>query len=95
MFLCVREQPDQSLAALLKSLREERAITQEQLAFDAGITVSALSRIERGLNSPGFSTVMRISRALDVRLTELAAAIEGARPRLPARDPSSGRRSPS
>lgn len=95
MFLCMREQPDQSLAALLKSLREERAITQEQLAFDAGITVSALSRIERGLNSPGFSTVMRIARALDVRLTELAAAIEGARPRRPAIDPSSGRRSPS
>lgn len=95
MFLCVREQPDQSLAVLLKSLREERAVTQEQLAFDAGITVSALSRIERGLNSPGFSTVTRIAGALDVRLTELAAAIEEPDIRRPARGPSSGRRSPS
>jgi transcriptional regulator with XRE-family HTH domain len=77
MFLSVREQPDQDLAELLKRLREERDVTQEQLAFDAGITASALSRIERGLNSPGWTTVKRILAALDVTLKELAFALEG------------------
>jgi transcriptional regulator with XRE-family HTH domain len=77
MFLCMPEQADQALAALLKRLREERNITQEQLAFDAGITASALSRIERGLNSPGWMTVTHIVAALDVTLIELVTHLEG------------------
>lgn len=74
------EQPDPDLAELLKRLREERAITQEQLAFDAGITVSALSRIERGLNSPGWTTVQRLANALDISMSELVADLEQAAP---------------
>ena len=70
------EQADPALAALLKRLREERDITQEQLAFDAGITTSALSRIERGLNSPGWLTVKRIAEALELSLGELIAELE-------------------
>jgi transcriptional regulator with XRE-family HTH domain len=76
MFLHMPEQPDQDLAALLKRIREEKKVTQEQLAFDAGITASALSRIERGLNSPGWMTVKRIVEALDVTLIELATRLE-------------------
>lgn len=76
----MREQPDPDLAELLKRLREERSITQEQLAFDAGITVSALSRIERGLNSPGWTTVQRLASALDIRMGELVADLEQAAP---------------
>jgi transcriptional regulator with XRE-family HTH domain len=64
---------------LLKKLREERKVTQEQLAFEAGITASALSRIERGLNNPGWVTVTKIATALGVSLVELARAIEDAR----------------
>lgn len=66
------------LAGLLKRLREDRGITQEQLAFDAGITASALSRIERGLNSPGWMTVRRLAQALDVTLVRLAGEVEDA-----------------
>ena len=75
----MRDQPDPALATLLKQLREEREVTQEQLAFDAGITASALSRIERGLNSPGWMTLKRIVDALDVSLIELANALERTR----------------
>jgi transcriptional regulator with XRE-family HTH domain len=66
------------LATLLKRLREDSGITQEQLAFDAGITASALSRIERGLNSPGWMTVRRLAEALDVTLVRLAREVEDA-----------------
>ena len=74
----MHEPADPVLAAHLKRLREERGVTQEQLAFDAGITASALSRIERGLNSPGWTTVKRIAEALDVSLSRLAAEVEAA-----------------
>lgn len=76
----MREEPDPEFAVLLKELREQRRITQEQLAFDAGITASALSRIERGLTSPGWPTVRRIARALGLTIVELARAVEGFAP---------------
>jgi XRE family transcriptional regulator, regulator of sulfur utilization len=73
----VDEQPDPSLAVLLKRLREERNISQEQLASDAGITSSALSRIERGLNNPRWTTIKRIAKALEISLVELTRYFEG------------------
>lgn len=75
----MHERPDPLLAALLKRLREEREVTQEQLAFDADITVSSLSRIERGLNSPGWTTLRKIVGALGVSLSELVASLERGR----------------
>jgi transcriptional regulator with XRE-family HTH domain len=72
----VHEPPDAVLAELIKQLREDREITQEQLAFDAGITASALSRIERGINNPGWTTVRRLAEALEVSLVQLAKQIE-------------------
>ncbi|HEX4482753.1 MAG TPA: helix-turn-helix transcriptional regulator [Solirubrobacteraceae bacterium] len=74
----MHEQPDVALAELIKQLREDREITQEQLAFEAGITASALSRIERAINNPGWLTVRRIVEALDVTLVQLAQQIEDA-----------------
>ncbi len=74
----MHDKPDFVLAELLKQLREDREITQEQLAFDAGLTASALSRIERGINSPGWMTVRRLAEALDVSLADIAADVENA-----------------
>lgn len=72
----MHDQPDLALSELLKQLREDREITQEELAFEAGITASALSRIERGINNPGWTTVRRLADALDVTLVQLAKGIE-------------------
>ena len=74
----MHDELDLALAAHLKQLREDREITQEELAFDAGLTASALSRIERGLNSPGWMTVRRIAEALEVSVADIAAEVEAA-----------------
>jgi transcriptional regulator with XRE-family HTH domain len=74
----VHEQPDPVLAAVLKRLREDRDVTQEELAFGAGITVSSLSRIERGLTSPGWITVGKIVHALGISMAELVQELERA-----------------
>lgn len=76
----MHEPPDPILAQVLKALREEREISQEELAFEAGITASALSRIERGLNSPGWTTVKRIAEALEVSLVQVAEDVEDSTP---------------
>lgn len=58
-------------AKQLKKIRKAKKVSQEQLAFKAGITLSQVARIETARINPTLSTVFRISRALDVHLREL------------------------
>lgn len=66
---------DQKLARALRSLREQRGITQEDLAHAADVTTTALSRIEGGKANPTWTTLARILNALNASLTELEAAL--------------------
>jgi predicted signal transduction protein with EAL and GGDEF domain len=70
---------DQALARTLRRLRRETGSTQEDIAYEAGITVGALARIERGQANPRWTTVGRIIGALGVGLSELAVEVEEAR----------------
>ncbi len=55
----------------VKRLRDERALTQEELANKAGLTVAALSRIERNNAEPRPTTRRKLAEALDVDPSEL------------------------
>jgi transcriptional regulator with XRE-family HTH domain len=72
-------QPDPALAATVRRLRVERGDTQEDMAHEAGLTVAAFARIERGHANPTWTTVRRIATALEVSLATLAEAIERAK----------------
>jgi transcriptional regulator with XRE-family HTH domain len=52
----------------LKSLREARGWSQQQLADAAGVSQVGLSKWERGLREPLWSAVIRLAAALDVNL---------------------------
>jgi transcriptional regulator with XRE-family HTH domain len=68
--------PDPALAAVLRRLRKDRGITQEALAFHAGITTGSVSRIELAQAAPAWATVRSIARALNVGMGELGSAVE-------------------
>jgi transcriptional regulator with XRE-family HTH domain len=55
----------------LRRLRDARALTQEELADKAGITVAALSRIERNSAEPRPTTRRKLADALGVQPEEL------------------------
>lgn len=55
----------------LRSLRQLRDITQEGLAEEAGLSVEYVSRIERGLASPSFNTIVALSEALSLKPKQL------------------------
>lgn len=57
--------------ANIRLLREERAISQTRLAFEAGITQSELSNIERLVANPSLEVVTKIAMALDVPFVRL------------------------
>lgn len=48
-------------------------MSQEDLAHDAGITISTLSVLERGRSNPTWATVRGIATALGVSTGQLAA----------------------
>ncbi len=69
-------EPDRALAATLKRLREQKKLTQEHVAYNAGIAVASLAKIELAQTAPSWDSVRRIARALDVSLVDLAVAVE-------------------
>ena len=60
-----------AFAMQLKKVRKDVGITQSQLAFEAGISLSQIARIETARINPTLSTVFSIARALNVPLATL------------------------
>jgi len=64
--------PAAKLAARrIRELRDEQKLTQERLAYLAGLNKGQLSKIERALIEPGIGTLEKIANALGVILAEL------------------------
>lgn len=66
------EQPQPALGKAIRQLRRERRVSQEALAYEAGVTSGTLSMIERGRSNPTWGTVKGIAAALGVDIAELA-----------------------
>jgi transcriptional regulator with XRE-family HTH domain len=68
-------QKDQSLldrfGGMVKSLREERGFTQEQLAERSGMTEKHLGEIERGVTEASITAIAGLARGLQVAVSDL------------------------
>lgn len=67
----VREQFGQ----IVRRLRKERALTQEELAFKAGMSVPYLSDLERGMWNPSLAMIVDLATALMVHPSDLLAEL--------------------
>lgn len=68
----------------LRKARDTAALSQEQLAFDAGLDRTYISHLENNKKSPTVDTLFKICRALKVPASEILARVErdiSARPR--------------
>lgn len=57
------------LGAIIRDLRDARAMPQETLAFIAGVDAAQVSKYERGVVIPSVETLIRLLRSLGQRLT--------------------------
>ena len=57
----------------IKRIREERGMTQKQLADKVGISGAFMSLIEKGTNKPSDENLKKIANALDVPVVDLIA----------------------
>jgi transcriptional regulator with XRE-family HTH domain len=55
----------------LRRVREERLMTQQEVATAADLNLSTVMRIENDRVEPRFSTIRRLANALDVNAREL------------------------
>jgi transcriptional regulator with XRE-family HTH domain len=55
----------------LRRVREERLMTQQEVATAADLNLSTVMRIENDRVEPRFSTIRKLSIALDVNAREL------------------------
>jgi len=58
-------------AMRLKTLREARGLTQEELAAKVGVSRAYLARLEMGRHDPPLSRLRKLARALRVKIAQL------------------------
>lgn len=87
--------PSEALGRSLRSTRTQLGLTVEAFAHRAGVSVGAVSQLERGQGNPSLSTLERLAAALGVPVSRLLQdttrrdflVVRGdGRPRLPSSD---------
>jgi transcriptional regulator with XRE-family HTH domain len=58
-------------AANLRTLRQRRGVSQEELGHLTGLHFSDVSRIERGVREPGVRIIYRLAKGLGVPPADL------------------------
>ena len=64
-------QKKQTIGLILKKLRGERGLTQENLAKAAGLSRVHLTRLENGISTPTLTTLLKLTHILGVLPKEL------------------------
>jgi transcriptional regulator with XRE-family HTH domain len=64
----------------LRSLRQERGLTQAELAKRCGTMVPVISNLERGATVPTLTTLRHLAAALDCTICELVEVLEDIKP---------------
>lgn len=67
----------QKLGARVRSIRQRKDWSLEQLAERAGMHVTYLSSVERGYRNPTLNVMAALAQALEVSLSTLVKGMEG------------------
>lgn len=65
-----------SFGRVLRQLRKEAGLTQEQLALAAGIERNYVSLIERGINQPALKVIFKLAEALGTTPSKILQQVE-------------------
>ena len=71
------QSPEVAFGRVLRRLRRQRRLTQEDLAEASGCHRSYVSFLERGLKSPTLHTLFELAAALGVRPVQIVGEVEG------------------
>ena len=73
--------PEQAFGRVLRKAREEKAVSQEALAYIGGFHRTYIGQLERGEKSPSLRTIFALAGSLDVTPSNLLKEVEVLLPR--------------
>jgi transcriptional regulator with XRE-family HTH domain len=65
-----------AFGAVLRSIRNDRGLSQEELAFKADIHRNYVGLLERGVRQPSLATIFYIADALNLPASDLVAKVD-------------------
>ncbi|WP_159879076.1 helix-turn-helix domain-containing protein [Aquitalea denitrificans] len=69
-------EPEVAFGRALRKLRKNREMSQEVLAFEAGVERNYVSLLELGRNSASVNVIFKLAKALEIRPSQLIEAAE-------------------
>lgn len=69
--------PEEAFGKVLRRLRNEAGISQEQLAFMCDLDRTFISMLERGVRQPSLASIIAISEALQTPPWEIIREVMG------------------
>jgi transcriptional regulator with XRE-family HTH domain len=69
---------ERAFGRVLKDIREQRGLSQEELGFESGYHRTYISFLERGRKNPTLSTIMDLAQTLRVPAAEMVHRVEQA-----------------
>jgi len=67
---------EESLGEILRQLRKERGLSQEELALESGYHRTYISLLERGQKNPSLRTIFELAKALEVAPSEIVERVQ-------------------
>ena len=68
----------QAFGKILREIRLEAGLTQEQLGLEAGVRRTFVSLLELGEQQPTLTTIVKLADALNIKPSDLVARAEKA-----------------
>lgn len=66
----------QAFGRAVREIRKSRHVSQERLAFEAELSRSFMSQIERGIHLPNVDAIFKIGAVLDIPASHIVARAE-------------------
>ena len=76
----VKPKTDPLLGAEIKAQRNARGWTLEELSQRSGVSIAAISKIEKGQSRPSFDTLLSIARCLQMNFVDIMDGASGLQP---------------
>lgn len=73
--------PQEAFGRVLRQLRQEAGMSQEQLGLESGVQRNFISLIETGQNQPTVTTVFRLAKALNIKPPRVRIVVASIEPR--------------
>jgi len=67
---------EKSFGQVLRQLREEHGLSQEELGLESGYHRTYISLLERGQKNPSLQTIFQLAKALNVEPSEIVERVQ-------------------